>query len=262
MNFPQATRALFGFCFLACLSLTVSAQPGGAREPQENGPPPRASDKLYNFFGNWTIISSWKEGPIPKAGVIPFTPEYEAKRAELERLDSSGGVVNGRNNRCIPTGMPDLLTFGFTVFGDAEKLVMLGGYGTIRPISLTQKEHTPDDVLFGTYQGEAIASWDGDSLVIDSVGYDSTNEITYGLAVDDPNMHLVERWTLTDLNTLKIDVTIMSEKALTKPWNYSMVYTRKAHDDVEIIYCDDPLIDNAMNLTPPANRYIPPGADE
>lgn len=233
------------------------------RNKDVKGPPPRASDKVYAFEGSWSVIESGRpQTPVPAKGFIAFKPRWEAKRAELERQDKAGEVIKGRNSRCIPSGMPDMMTFGFNVYTTNDYLVVIGGYGTTRPVWLKRKEHTPSKALFPTYQGESIGHWEGNTLVIDTVGLDATNEITYALPADDPNVHIVERWTMTDKNTLKVVISVDSPLSMDRPWIYTMVYARQPESGLvgEVTYCDRPLVNNEMDLTPPSGGYVPPGA--
>jgi len=244
--------------------------PGGGGSPgapgmsaDVDGPPAAAPQKLQNFVGVWSILRSGKTGPVPPKGEIPFNDEYEAKRAELARQDAAGEVIQGRNRLCKPAGMPDMMTFGFNIAATADYMTILGGYGTYRPVYFNKKEHTASNILFPSYQGENLGSWDGDTLVIDSVGYDPTNEITYGLAIDDPDMHIVERWTMLTPNQLETEITIYSDVALTKPYTYTMTYARRPDSELvsEVTYCDQPLVNDALDLTPPSGGYVPPGAE-
>lgn len=235
------------------------------RSKDVNGPPARAPKNVYALSGVWSVIASGRPmSPVPPKGMIAFAPKWEAKRQELEREDKAGEIIKGRNSRCIPSGMPDMMTFGFNVFASADFIVVEGGYGTVRPVWLNRQTHTAAKVLFPTYQGESLGHWEGKTLVIDTVGLDPTNEITYGLPADDPAMHIVEHWTLSDKNTLKVVITVNSPLALEQPWTYTMIYARRPETELvgEATYCDRPLIDNAMDLSPPSNGYIPPGADK
>ncbi|MFT3906231.1 MAG: hypothetical protein QM718_08010 [Steroidobacteraceae bacterium] len=230
-----------------------------------NGPPGRPSDKVWNLVGVWSAIESGRPsgGPVPKEGFIKFKPEWEAKRKELARQEAAGEVIAGRNAKCIPTGLPDLYTFGFTITANADYLLVLGGYGTIQPIYLNKKQHTAANLLFPSYQGESIGHWEGNTLVVDVVGLDPGNEITYALPLNDPNTHIVERWTLLDQNRLELVLRIEAPAALYEPWTYRMVYGRRPGSEVvgAITYCDRPSVNNSLDLTPPSDGYVPPGAD-
>ena len=241
--------------------------PGPPRDrPNLKGAPAKPPDKVWNFVGLWNVIRTGRPPtPVPSEGFIAFTPQYEARRRELERLDNSGVAIPGRVAKCLPSGLPDMMTFGFNVFANAEYMTVIGGYGTVQVIWLDRKEHTPAPKLFPSYGGESIAHWEGDTLIVDVVGLDPTNEIVYALPADDPDLHIVERWKLLDKNTLQVVIIVDSKLALTRPWAYTMVYGRRPSSDLinGVMYCDRPLVNNnSLDLTPPIGGYIPPGADK
>lgn len=245
-------------------ALAQASLPGPRQRPAAEsvpaGPPATAPAKVQVFAGVWSVTKSWMTSPVPPKGVVPFSPTYEAKRAELERMDKAGEVIPGRNAKCIPGGMPDQLTFGFRIEANANYLTMIGGTGpTVRLIWLNKKTHTLDKLLFPTYGGESIAHWERDTLVIDTIGLNAGNELTYAMAADDEQLHIIERWRLHSATELEIITTIESSKALTKPWTFTNVYGRRALTG-DIIYCDRPWSGVSSDLTPPPGGYVPPGA--
>jgi hypothetical protein len=82
----------------------------------------------------------------------------------------------------------------------------------------------PADVV-SSYYGTSVGRWTGDTLVVDSVGY---NEKFWFHAAGLPHteaLHLTERFTRTDLSTLKYEVTVDDPRTELKPWtmNYDAV---------------------------------------
>lgn len=277
----RLVTAIGSFCTAVCIA-TLFSVASWAQTPSGNklisgpnpgqpsakttvaGPPAEAPAKVHNLVGVWSMIQSSKmSGPVPPKGMVPLTAPYEAKRAELERMNKAGEVIPGRNAKCIPSGLPDMMVFGFNVWATAEYLIVYGGYGTIRPVWLNRTEHTPANKLFPSYQGESIGRWDGDTLVIDTIGIEPSNEITYGLSLEDPDMHIVERWRLRNPRELEVVTTIESKKSLTQPWTYTVIYGRRPSSELigPITYCDRPTQNGSLNLTPPSGGYVPPGAE-
>ena len=225
------------------------------------GSPATAPANIQAFTGAWGAIKS-ERGVVPSAASIALKPDYEAKRAELQRRLGKE-VIEGRNSKCIPDGMPDMMEMGFRIEANAEYMTMIGGNGpTIRLIWLNRSTHTPDQLLFPTYGGEALAHWEGSVLVIDTIGLNSGNELSYGLAADDEHLHIVERWRLLSPTSFEVTTTIESPAALLKPWTYKMTYARRAVT-ADVVYCDRPALNyNTLDLTPPRGGYIPPGAKD
>lgn len=229
--------------------------------PAPSGAPGAASPKVQALVGVWGSSKS-ERGVIPPEGQIAFKPEYEARRREAERKFKSHEILPSRNAQCIPDGLPDMMTFGFRLEANAEYMTMIGGNGpTIRVIWLNKKTHTEDRLLFPSYGGEGIAHWEGDTLVVDTIGLTASNEITYGLPLDDDHIHIVERFRVKSVDEIELTATIESPKALLKPWTYKSEFKRRPLNG-EIVYCDRPVVNDSLNLTPPKGGYVPPGAVE
>jgi hypothetical protein len=239
----------------------TAAAAATAPAPGAYAAPAAAPAAIRAFTGVWGSISS-ERGVVPKKESIPLKPEYEVRRADLERRLGKE-VIEGRNSKCIPDGMPDMMAMSFRLEANAEYMTMIGGNGpAIRLIWLNRNEHKPERLLFPSYGGDAIARWDGDTLIVDTIGLNSGNELSYGLAADDEHLHIVERWRLLSPTRLEVVTSIESPAALTKPWVYKSLFGRRDLSG-DIVYCDRPVINyNTLDLTPPKGGYIPPGATE
>jgi len=70
-----------------------------------------------------------------------------------------------------------------------------------------------------TYTGHSIGSWQGDTLVVDTTGFNEGSWIEAEGFPHTDHLHLIERFTRTDLNTLKYEVTVEDPAAYTRPWS-------------------------------------------
>jgi len=90
-----------------------------------------------------------------------------------------------------------------------------------------------------TYNGDSVGKWDGNTLVVDSVGF---NDVTWLDHVGLPHtgaLHVVERIHRVDHNTLVDDFTIEDSKAYTKPWTVSQTYHLKPGWEIAEYVCDN-----------------------
>ena len=74
--------------------------------------------------------------------------------------------------------------------------------------------------------GHSIGRWDGDTLVVDTVGFNEGTWIDMGGKPHTEKLHLVERFTRTDLYTLHYESTIDDSGAYTAPWKVRFDVTR------------------------------------
>lgn len=72
-----------------------------------------------------------------------------------------------------------------------------------------------------SYRGDAVAHWEGDTLVVDKTNFSDTNWMSAEgrVSFHSGALHIVERYRRMDANTLEIEAVIEDPKVLTRPWN-------------------------------------------
>ena len=264
---PRFGRLIQVFAVLAAvvsLSGTTGAQGrgnGGAAQPQKplveaigttdpgplppGGPTPRMADGKPDLSGIWFagVIgrpSAWSR-TRPERIVedpVPFKPEVTAKlkgisRAELEALDPT---VN-----CLPRGVPGMFTMNphpselFTMPGTFIQLVEAGNQW--RRIHTDKRPHPkyPDPL----FNGNPSAWWEGDTLMIDSVGFDERTWITSNGWYHSDELRVIERLRRPSKNYLEYQFSIEDSKVLTKPWTSGWRKFTLGQDDDTLLenYC-------------------------
>jgi hypothetical protein len=91
----------------------------------------------------------------------------------------------------------------------------IGGPHTFRTIYMDSRPHPKD--LEPSYYGHSTGKWEGDTLVVDTIGFNEAFWISRGIPTTD-RLHMIERFTRTDSNTMKYEVTIDDAGAYTAPW--------------------------------------------
>jgi hypothetical protein len=115
--------------------------------------------------------------------------------------------------------------YQFQIVESPHSVAILFGYpGTFRSIPTDGGPHSPDPDP--TWMGESIGRWEGDTLVIDTVGFNDKTEVNGYHHTD--ALHLVERFSRPDYGTLKYDVTIEDPNVFAKPWTLSRSYPLRA----------------------------------
>jgi hypothetical protein len=89
-----------------------------------------------------------------------------------------------------------------------------------RVVDLNRKTHQPSTLRFLT--GDSIGHWDGDTLVVDTTNF----KIDGGFRGSTRNMHLIERFTRVDRDTLRYDFTVDDPATWTKSWTASIPMVR------------------------------------
>jgi hypothetical protein len=146
-------------------------------------------------------------------------------------LASEGsGTIGGRPElnpiyKCVPPGTPYLITGWGSIspqeiLQDDRRVLMIYEYDhTVRQIWIDGRKNpdSPDP----TWVGHSVGTWDGDTLVVDTVGLRTGQGVAWldnrGY-VASSGLHIIERYKRLDKDTLQIDFTYDDPKAFTKPW--------------------------------------------
>ncbi|HVH28284.1 MAG TPA: hypothetical protein VM818_16075 [Vicinamibacterales bacterium] len=127
--------------------------------------------------------------------------------------------------RCKPSGGPrEFITpYGFELLELPElKQVFIfdiGGPHSYRVIYMDGRGHPKN--LEPSYYGHSTGRWEGDTLVVDAVGFNEKFWMSRDGLPHTDQLHLTERITRLDYNTLKYEVTIDDPGAYTQPWTSS-----------------------------------------
>jgi hypothetical protein len=198
----------------------------------------RAVSAVPDFSGVW-FIDEYHRNLLPKEDP-PFQPWAEAKFKELqsEKLHQDPDDGPDPTERCIPPGIPRtmLQPFPWEIVQARDRVIMIFEYQSlIRQIFTDGRGHPKD--LEPTYMGNAIGKFEGDTLVIDTIGFnDKTWLDPMGLPHSDA-MHVVERIRRVDHDTLVDEYTIDDPKAYTKSWITQRTFKLKPEWQIQEYVC-------------------------
>lgn len=208
-----------------------------------NAPPKPAEwaalAKLPDWSGTWIPDVLDQNGQIT-SNPPPWKPEVAAQVARLV-ADEKAGDPKGLFVDCLPHGMPALMLkshnpveFLFT----PGRVTLLGESdgNRLRRIFTDGRAHPvdPDPSFFG----HSIGRWEGDTLVIDTIGVLPQTYVAVSEAVGIPNdggLHVVERLRLIGPDTLADELTIEAPKILAGPWKTTRLFKRSRKRDYEIV---------------------------
>jgi len=143
---------------------------------------------------------------------------------------------------CDPPGIPRLLLLPFPmqIIQIPGQVMMLFEYDHfIRQIFFDRRTHPGD--LDPTWMGDSVGHWEGNTLVVDTVGL---NDKTWLDQVGHPHsdaLHVVERFHRVDHDTLKDDLTIDDPKAYTQSWKGQQTFKLKPAWHLMEYVCEDTL---------------------
>jgi len=148
-------------------------------------------------------------GAAPSAPVLkPGTEKFKVARAADD---------TGQYSTCMPPGIPQSFFVPYyTQIVQAPKHVVIAHeYLNLHRIIPTDgRPHPPDPDP--SWMGNAVGHWEGDTLVVDSIGYNDKTEINGYRHTE--SLHVVERFSRPDVNTLQYEATIEDPNVFASPW--------------------------------------------
>jgi hypothetical protein len=172
----------------------------------------------------------------------PLTPEYAAKFQAALDARRNGTPFPDPTAECLPGGFPRLMgvtPFPMEILMTPGKVTMIFEWmNQIRHIYTDGRGHPPD--MDPTYNGHSVGRWEGDTLVVETVGLRPDTLISQqGLPHSDAT-RVVERIRLRDDGKLEDQITIIDPKMLTQPWIVTKTYTRQPRErEIQEFVCLD-----------------------
>jgi hypothetical protein len=108
---------------------------------------------------------------------------------------------------------------------------------TVRYIFTDGRKHPAD--LTPTYNGHSIGHWEGDTLVVDTIGLNGKIWLDRLGHPESDQMHIVERIHRVDDKTLQVDFTFNDPKSYPKPWTAQLRYQLRPAWDILELVCED-----------------------
>ena len=190
---------------------------------RRDGPATTDLNRNYNEFwrDRGTRLADGRTALIvdPPDGRIPLTPEARRKRAAFIAAEAAptGPEDLPLRLRCITRGLPMTPTPNNNYFqivqGQGFVVILQEMMYEARVIPLDGRPHAPQGVR--AYMGDARGRWEGDTLAIDTTNFFGK----FDLLGSDAGLHLTERLTRTDADTIRYEFTADDPTAFTKPWS-------------------------------------------
>jgi len=205
-----------------------------ARAKNVTGPTPRMPNGKPDFSGMWAnVIEPGAVGLSPsQISLKPWAAEIQKK--VLERAKNDANLLNPAAF-CLPqSAIPIMLPFQYKLVQTPTLMLHLTEFQTpgYRQIFMDGRAHPAD--WNPSWMGHSIGTWDGDTLVVDTVGF---NEITAGAGVHSEKLHVVERFQRPDLGHLQVDITADDEEAYNAPWKRTVHATLVPQEEILEFIC-------------------------
>jgi len=197
-------------------------------------PAPKTPDGKPDLSGLWrqpngvkytvNIAADLKPDEVP---MQPWAAEVYKQRQETLSKDDPVG-------HCLLPGVPQMnaVPYPYKIFQNPKEIVILyEAFATFRQI-FTDGRDLPKDPN-PTFMGYSVGHWDGDTLVVESNGFNDVTWIDTGGHPHSDAMRVTERYHRVDFGHIDYAVTIDDPKAYTRPWTVS--YRIQLMPDTELL---------------------------
>jgi hypothetical protein len=233
---------------MSCLLCAVHAASALAAGPKL----PRLPNGKPDFSGIWQTTSAAdfdlqphgprKDAP-PGAGVvagnsIPYLPEALERR---QKNFEARGTADPRM-KCWTLGTPRGIYYPepFQIFQRPQDLTIVFEFGhSVRTINTNGTLHPTGENVNEFWMGDSRAHWEGDTLVVDVTDFNDETWLDRAGDFHSESLHVVERWTFLDANTIDYQARLEDPKVYSRPWDIEVLLYRHREKNFQLIenYC-------------------------
>ena len=171
----------------------------------------------------------------PQDGRIPYQPWAAAKRREhLVNMETPTKLEHIEpEDRGLLLGAPSSNYRGDLQIRQApgHVVILYEWVHAYRVIPTDGRPHVGEDIHL--YNGDSRGHWEGDTLVVDVTNFDDSVWLDSHGSFYSEALHVVERWTLVDPDTINYEATIEDPTVFTRPWKMTFAITRIKQEGYE-----------------------------
>jgi len=236
---------------LATLAVLLHGLAAAAQTRKTTPAIPRAADGKPDLSGVWitgalALLIGDKEAraiaeadraagrTLPPPEPFSYTPEAEARRQYF--LSRRG--IDDPMARCFISGVPRITTrpLPFQIIQMKDQVILLyEAHHAFRIVPTDGRTH-PDDIE-PSFLGDSVGRWEGETLVVDVVGFNEKTWLAGVGTIHSDKLHVVERYTRDSAGTIRYDVTVEDPGVLTKPWHEHEIFRLRPNERLREYEC-------------------------
>jgi len=260
------TKRLAAIAAIA-LTGTLAALAQSATDSRKNLP--RTADGKPNLEGIWqassTAAADLQDHPasynmhagrsVVTEGDIPYQLWAAAKKAENFRNRQKADPLH----QCYIPGVPRImyLDFPFQIFQTPQAVAMTFEWSL--DFRLIHTNGSPHPADLESWMGDSRGRWEGDTLVVDVSNYNDKTWFDMAGDFHSEALHVVERYSMTDRDTIQYQATIEDAKVFTKPWTINIALHRRTDRDRLFEYVCQAELEESSGLFTREERTWYPG---
>jgi hypothetical protein len=194
---------------------------------------PRARYLGYAFTPDEPPMTPWAQERFKET-----KPSFGPRAVEDSNDPVNPTTVNAMG--CFPPGVPRIYLhpFPMEIIQTRDRVIMFFEFNHfVRQIFVDGRAHNTD--LGPTWMGDSIGKWEGATLVVDTIGFNDKTWIDRAGHPHSEALHVVERISRVDGNTLQNEITIDDAKAYTRSWGGQIRFQRRPGWGITEMVCED-----------------------
>jgi len=183
-----------------------------------------------DLSGVWVV-----RGSTDLPGELPYRPEalqlWQERKANLKKDDPAA--------YCLPNGVVRMTSLPYKIVQTPQVVVLLseGNTHSFRRFFLDGRAHNLD-LEPNSWTGDSTAKWEGNTLVVDTIGFNDRTWLDDTGKPHSDQMHVIERYRRPDAGRLEIQYTIEDPKFLTKPYTFTRTLV-PANREIQERFCTE-----------------------
>lgn len=202
--------------------------------------PPVASDPAHPFVPNGVGRQpTYRIGDLTNPNLKPWAKE--AMRKDNEEV-LAGKIAFTARSSCQPAGVPGFMAYGganpvYFIQTPKEVLLIFSGDQQVRHVYM-DVPHSADPKP--SWYGESVGHYDGDTLVIDTIGQNAKTVVDPYRTPHTEKLHVVERWRMVDDGkAMEMTFTVEDPETFYEPWAGKRMYRRVEQDMIEEVCAEN-----------------------
>jgi hypothetical protein len=232
--FPLVTAVFLGITSTASAQWLKHPTPGVPRtadgKPNLSAPAPRTADGKPDLSGLWHAGPNAASDFKP-ADALPWGREV-ARRREINPAS------DGWSTLCLPPGPLISFTGPMRIVQTPQLVAMLYEFSNNFRQIYTDGRALPKDPN-PTFQGYSIGRWDGDTFVVETIGYNDRSLVGRPAYPHTESLRTIERYRRRDFGHMDLEMTVDDPKAFTRPWTMSVELLFDADTDLIEYVCNE-----------------------
>jgi hypothetical protein len=188
------------------------------------------AQSVPDLSGVWMV-----RGSTDLPGEMPYRPEalnvWQARKADLKKDDPAA--------YCLPNGAVRMTSLPYKIVQTPQLVVLLseGNTHSFRRFFLDGRAHNLD-LEPNSWTGDSTGKWEGDTLVVDTIGFNDRTWLDDTGKPHSEELHVIERFRRPDPGRLEIQYTIEDPKFLTRPYTFTRTLV-PANREIQERFCTE-----------------------